>query len=351
MTSSVSLEMPPRTTGFGLLTLDSQFLYRAKYPPKSTNLNGQTGIITGASTGIGLESCHQFLGLGLSRLILAVRSQKKGDDTAAALRKAFPKARVDVWILEMESYKSVQAFAARVDAELPRIDITILNAGMLSNDFELSKETGHERVVQVNYLSTFLLTILLLPILKAKAKANGTSPARLTVVGSGAALASKHGWQDQRPLLPAFDDLNRIPWNFGERYWSSKLLGQLFFTKLYACVDPDDVILNLVDPGLVKNTSLQRGPSESSLLLAVAIYVVTNIAGRSVKSGASSYVDAAVMKGKESHGCFIMDWELRPFAKFIYSPKGKDCAEVLWKETMAELKFAGVEDILANLKK
>lgn len=186
--------MPPRTIGFGPLLLDSQFLHFAKYPPKSTNLAGQTAIVSGASVGLGLEAAHQLLGLGLSRLIVAVRSQSRGDAAAESLRKAYPKARVDVWLLEMESYKSVQAFAARVDSGLTRIDITILNAGMLSNDFALAEETGHERVVQINYLSTFLLTILLLPIIKAKAKANnnGTSPGRLTVVGSGVALASKH---------------------------------------------------------------------------------------------------------------------------------------------------------------
>lgn len=78
---------------------------------------------------------------------------------------------------------------------------------------------------------------------------------------------------------------------------------------------------------------------------------MNSIMGRSVKAGASTYLDAAVVRGKESHGCFLMDWELRLFAQFVYSPKGKDCAEALWKETMTEFKFTGVEDILASMTK
>ncbi|ERT03313.1 hypothetical protein HMPREF1624_01624 [Sporothrix schenckii ATCC 58251] len=354
MTSSVSLELPPRNIGFGRLFLDSQFMHYAKWPPKSTNLNGQTAIVTGASTGLGLEASRQLLALGLSRLVVAVRSVDRGEAAAAALRTSFPRARIDVWHLEMESYKSVQAFAARVAAELPRVDVVLLNAGIVSETFQRSPETGHERVVQVNYLSTFLLAILLLPTLTAHARSrtSGTGgPARLTIVNSGVALGSQHPWDATRPLLASFDDTARQAWDGVERYWSSKLLGELLFIKLFPLVRADDVVFNLVDPGLVRGTLLNRDTAARGKGLALALWLVKAVTGRSLKAGGSTYVDAAVVRGKETHGCFIMDWQVRPFADFAYTAKGKENIEVLWQETLAEFKFAGVEEILASLKK
>ncbi|CAK7212787.1 hypothetical protein SBRCBS47491_001580 [Sporothrix bragantina] len=354
MTSSVSLQLPPRDLSFGKLFLDSQFRYYPKWAPKSTNLTGQTAIITGASTGLGLEAGRQMLGFGLSRLIIAVRSPSKGESAAADLRKSFPKARIDVWELEMESYKSVQAFAARVDTELTRIDTVILNAGMIGDTFQTSPETGHERTVQVNYLSTFLLAILLLPILKTKGRSSGSASGRhtphLTIVNSGVSLGSKHLWEDTRPLLPAFDDTSKIEWDSVERYWSSKLLGQLFFIKLFPYVSSDDVIFNMVDPGYIRGTSLQREVSERGYIIAFVVWLSKAITGRRLTVGGSTYMDAAVVRGKESHGCFIMDWEVRPFAIFAYTDKGKENIDVLWRETLEEFKFANVKDILKSLK-
>jgi NAD(P)-dependent dehydrogenase (short-subunit alcohol dehydrogenase family) len=84
----------------------------------------------------------------------------------------------------MESYDSIQAFARRADAELSSLDIAILNAGMQAADFNIIPSTGHEKLIQVNYLSTMLLGILLLPLLKANSP---LGPGRLTIINSGTA--------------------------------------------------------------------------------------------------------------------------------------------------------------------
>ncbi|KAK9250379.1 hypothetical protein V1507DRAFT_500045 [Lipomyces tetrasporus] len=56
-------------------------------------------------------------------------------------------------------------------------------------------------------------------------------------------------------------------------------------------------------------------------------------------------------KRKESHGCFIMDWEIRPFPPLLYTPKGKTTIERLWQETLDEFDFAGVQSVLESMKK
>jgi NAD(P)-dependent dehydrogenase (short-subunit alcohol dehydrogenase family) len=176
---------------------------------------------------------------------LAVRSPEKGKDAAAKLRLISSTATIDFWPLNMESYDSVQAFVGKCNAELPRIDFTILNAGIGPIAFRKSPSSGHESATQVNYLSTVLLAVLLLPVLKAKSTPDG--PSRLTVVTSVLGHLAKFRNRDQLPLLPSFDDIKITPWDPREAYSVSKLLGQLFLIELSEHVNPNDVVINMVE--------------------------------------------------------------------------------------------------------
>lgn len=160
-----SKDLQPSTTPFfPNVFFNNQFRAKPQWPAPNTSLSGKTAIITGGNTGLGYETALQLLDLKLSRLILAVRSPKKGDAAAAKLHQLHPKANIEVWELDMSFYDSIQAFARRVETKLSRIDIVILNAGLMKLEFTTAKSTGHQETVQVNYLSTVFLTILLLPV-------------------------------------------------------------------------------------------------------------------------------------------------------------------------------------------
>ncbi|KAH7000600.1 hypothetical protein EDB80DRAFT_649763 [Ilyonectria destructans] len=340
MSASFNLGPPkesPRT-----LFLKAQFCTSPQLPPTDTNLEGQVAIVTGSTSGLGLEASRQLLSFGLSGLIMAVRSVEKGEQVASQLRAQYPKANIQVWSLEMESYDSIQAFARRAEL-ISRLDMAILNAGTQIADFTIVPTTGHEKLVQVNYLSTMLLAILLLPVLKAKSPPS--RPGRLSIVSSGSTRGATMSQPNDESVLSALD--NPQHWDPFKRYPVSKLLGHLFMVNLVRYVNADDVIINLVDPGLVKGTDLQRG---APLLLAVFFYCFKAILGRTVPVGASTYVDATVVKGKETHGCNVANWVVSPFARFVYTPDGESIRENLWKETIAELEFAGVRGILDGLK-
>lgn len=273
------------------------------------NVDGQCAIVTGSNTGLGFESARQLLSLGLSHLVMGVRSLEKGNAAATKLRAANSSAKIEVWELDMESYDSIQAFVRKCQGSLSRIDIVILNAGLSPMKFATIPATGHEKTIQVNHLSTVFLTVLLLPVLKSKSK--GHKPPRLTVVNSVMAHLCKFPNKSERPILPSFDDTAVTPWNGSERYGVSKLLCQLFIVKLAEIVKPEGVIINMVDPGLTKGTGLSR---DASGLVAVAAYLFFMIAGRSVDRGAATYIDAALGHGKESHGCFLMNCNIAPYA-------------------------------------
>jgi NAD(P)-dependent dehydrogenase (short-subunit alcohol dehydrogenase family) len=294
--------------GAGLFSsfVKSQFLTRSQRAPEDINLTGQVAIITGGSSGLGWHCAGHLLSLKLSHLILAVRSVEKGESVASKFRLAHPNAKIEVWPLEMSSYESIQTFCQRVQTDLSRLDITILNAGAIQGEFGLCP-TGHEQVIQVNYLSTFLLAILMLPIAKNKAPLG--TPGRLTIVSSGVALWAKMPNRNERPLLSSFDDTKISPWDPVERYFSSKMLGHLFFVRLLEYLNSDDVIVNMVEPGMCKGSELHRDVKGGA---SIFLGIYKGLTGRKPENGAWAYVDASVVKGKESHGCFCMDWKIHP---------------------------------------
>ncbi|TVY80556.1 Short chain dehydrogenase yanD [Lachnellula suecica] len=343
MTSSKSLSMQPSHDSMPKLFYKSQFHAKPVQPPKDTNLFGQVAIVTGASTGLGFHSCRQLLFLKLPHLIIAVRSAKKGEDAASKLRTEYPGAKIEVWMLEMSSYASIQDFARRVEKDLTRLDVAILNAGIVKQDYSVVESTGNEEVLQVNYLSTVLLSILLLPALKTKSPPS--LPGRLTIVGSGVALFAKFPNRNEVPLLKSFN--TNAKWDPSERYWVSKLLLHYFLAKLVNFVNAKDVMVNVIDPGLCKGSGLNRDTTGAP---AVVMAIMKRVAGRTLELGASTYIDAAVTKGWESHGCFVSDWGISPFAALVTAPDGGTVGQRLWDETMKELEFAGPLKVLESLK-
>ncbi|KAH8651444.1 hypothetical protein BX600DRAFT_528737 [Xylariales sp. PMI_506] len=346
MVTSKSLDMGPGPSQLRT-QLRTNFFTRPQQPPKSTDLSGRVAIITGASTGLGATCAHHLLSMQLSHLIIAVRSIEKGEGVAKKLRAKFPSARIEVWALEMTSYSSVQAFARRVETDLPRLDIAILNAAIFHTQFIPVPSTGNDEMVQVNYLSTFLLAIFLLPLLQTKRAPDGP-PGRLTIVGSSVALSAKFPNRNARPLLASYKDPFLGARDFMERYSSSKLLGQLFFVRLLDYLpSSDEVIMNIVDPGLCQGSDLPRNLHGISGAIHATLRAMC---ARTLEEGAWAYVDAVVVKGKESHGSFCMDWGIWPFADIVYKPEGQAVMDALWNETLAELQFAGVQEILKKLK-
>jgi NAD(P)-dependent dehydrogenase (short-subunit alcohol dehydrogenase family) len=277
---------------------------RPKPLPAGIKLTNQVAIVTGSNVGLGLEASRQLLELGLSRLIMGVRSQTKGDAAATKLRTAFPSSTITVWIVDMESYDSIRAFAEQC-VSLPRIDITILNAGLLNKWFTVVPATNHENTLQVNYLSTALLAMLLLPTIKAKRVAGTARPPVLTLVGSDLAYDAKietSGSILQQFVNPkAFD---RVPW-----YAKTKLFLIFFVSRLAELVNPDDVIINVSNPGMTKGTAFL---SKFPYVVVKFFEVLQFLVGRSAAVGASNYLDAVVVQGKESHGGFTSEWSIKP---------------------------------------
>ncbi|KAH7171342.1 hypothetical protein EDB81DRAFT_910110 [Dactylonectria macrodidyma] len=338
---SIKLQREAAWEAGPLAFLSRQFIQTVPQIPKSVRLSGQTALATGSNVGLGFECARQLLALDVSHLILAVRSQSKGDAAATKLRAEFPSAEIEVSLVDMTSYKSIVAFGKRCEA-LPRLDIVILNAGLSRPKFERAEETKHETTFQVNYLSTALLALVLLPILKSKRAT--AAPARLAVVGSDTAYWAD--WKDPscKSAFAVVDDAAGFA--SMKAYKTSKLLLLLFVDKLAQHVSADEVIINYPNPGACRGTEF--GADSRGRVEKIVFGVMSLIIGRPVAVGARQYVDAVTRMGAESHGGFVSEGKIKPFPTIMYEEPGRVLQETLWQETLKELEFVDPKSILKS---
>ncbi|KAK5700216.1 hypothetical protein LTR17_023125 [Elasticomyces elasticus] len=324
--ASITLPPDPRTQLKRFIEM--QFRVKPKRPPPSLSFAGKTVVITGGYIGIGLACASEMLEHHLDHLIIATHRN----------------AHIEVWQLDMLDYSSVQAFARRC-ATLAHLDIAILNAGVSGTPtFNINPSTGHEGTIQVNFLSTALLGILLIPILARSGKSG--QPGRLTVVVSATAFTSPFASKDANPLLPTFDKLDEA-WNIptmAERYAVSKLLLMMFMLSLSEKVSPRDVVINMVEPGFTAGTGLQR--HAKGVAVKTALKLMNSVAAHTPEHAAWTYLDAASVQSAASHGSFLMNYRIFLFPNVMYTPSGRQATDRLWMETMKELEFAGVRQIV-----
>ncbi len=229
------------------------FIYRQfihEPPVPTASFNGKTAIVTGASSGLGLEACRWMVRLGASQVILACRNIEKGNAALADI-KATTKCSPDtlkVWHLDLSSYVSVQTFSDRVKAELPRVDIIIANAGIQTRKFRMTED--NEETITTNVVSTALLAFLLYPKLRETAAKYNTQT-HFTVTGSELYEVAKFK-ERKAPVGQLFATLNdESEAIMSDRYNVSKLLAT-FIVKQIAAISPfssSGVIVNCVAPG------------------------------------------------------------------------------------------------------
>ena len=120
----------------GLLGLFIQ-PFRSLRLPQSASFASQTVLITGANSGLGLETARHIVKLGASKVILGVRSVARGEAAKNDIESTTGRTGIiEVWQVDLERFDSVEAFTARA-ARLERLDVAIMNAGLASLQWNL----------------------------------------------------------------------------------------------------------------------------------------------------------------------------------------------------------------------
>ncbi|HEY2225442.1 SDR family NAD(P)-dependent oxidoreductase [Actinomycetospora sp.] len=212
------------------------------------DLTGRRAVVTGASSGIGVETARTLAGHG-AQVTLAVRNTEAGEQVAADIRAGAPDARVDVRPLELADRASIAAFVEGWDGPL---DLLVDNAGVMALP-ERTLVDGQEMQFATNHLGHFALAT---GLHRALAAADG---ARVVSVSSSAHLRC--------PVL--FDDLafSFVPYDPFLAYGQSKTANVLFAVEATRRWADDGITVNALMPGGIA-TGLQRYVDLEALMAA-----------------------------------------------------------------------------------
>lgn len=199
-------------------------------------MQGKTVLITGGNTGIGKHTAIALAKLG-AKVVFTSRNQRKGDVARAEIRGALGSQSVDFMVLDLADFASIERFAAEFLRKYERLDVLVLNAGLVLQSRSTTKQ-GFETTFGVNHLGHMLLTQLLLERVKASA------PARIVVLASDAHRGAPKGLD--------FDDLmGERKYDGWKAYCASKLANILFTRALAKRLAGTGVTVNAVHPGVV----------------------------------------------------------------------------------------------------
>jgi retinol dehydrogenase-14 len=197
------------------------------------NIAGKTILITGATSGIGLEASVALARLGANILVIG-RDPRRTDAAIAAVR-ARASASAQWYLCDFASQASIRELAAAILRDHNRLDVLVNNAGGVNKSRSLTVD-GIETTFATNHLGGFMLTNLLLDLVVASA------PARVVTVASA---AHRSGTMD-------FDDLGfERGYRTMRAYARSKLANVLFAAELARRLSGTGVASNSLHPGAV----------------------------------------------------------------------------------------------------
>ena len=232
------------------------------------DLSGKTIIVTGANSGIGKFAARGLARMGASVTMVA-RSRARGEKALQEVQTASASNNVRLMLCDLSSQVSIREFAAAFESENDRLDVLLNNAG--ANYFKRHESVdGLELTFSLNHMGYFVMTNLLLNIIKASA------PARIVNVSS----------DEHRVDRITFDDLQREQ-DYGMNvYAETKLMNVLFTYELARRLEGTGVTVNTMHPGFSRTNFGRRDNG----LLGKFFVPVASLFGRSPERGAETAI-------------------------------------------------------------
>ncbi|XP_026057241.1 retinol dehydrogenase 12 isoform X1 [Carassius auratus] len=285
------------------------FLLRNMFRPWSSDarLDGKTVIITGANTGIGKETAIDLAKRG-ARIIMACRDTEKADAALKEVKDASGNQDVVTSRLDLADSKSIREFAENINKEEKQVNILINNAGVMVCPYGKTAD-GFEMQLGVNHMGHFLLTYLLLDLIKR------STPARIINVSSMA-----HQWGTIN-----LEDINSEK-NYDKQkaYSQSKLANILFTRSLAKKLEGSGVTAYALHPGVVQ-TELWRHLNKFQ---QAAMWVAKPFTKTSVQGAQTSIYCAVAPELETESGKYYSD--CTP-AKCSQAAMDDEVAQRLWE--------------------
>ena len=210
------------------------------------DLTGHVALVTGGSSGVCYQVCRA-LALQQCSVIMACRNMQRAEAAVSSIKKERIQADVDWMELDLSSFNSVKRFATMFAMRYTKLNYLILNAGVYNTKYKQTSD-GLEEMMQVNFVSHFYLTQLLLKHLKS------SSPARIITL-----TAESHRYSEISSAHPP-SDLNLVSSSSSFtpilQYNDSKLFCHLFSRSLHTKYHSQGVCSMSVHPGNLLSTGL-----------------------------------------------------------------------------------------------
>jgi len=266
-------------------------------------MNGKICVITGANSGIGKATALGLAKLG-ANVVMVCRNQTRGEEARKEIIDKTSNKNIDLLIADLSSQQAIRQLVADFKKKYRQLHVLINDAGVVLRKRTLTTD-GIETNFAVNYLAPFLLTNLLLDVLKKSA------PARIINVTSG---------YYKRATIN-FDDLqSEKDYSAFGTYAKSKLALVLFTRELSRRLKGTNVMVNVLHPGVIKS-NLGRDMSAFSRLF-------TKIFFKSPKKGAETPIYLASSPEVEGiSGKFFMN---KKEAEFTEASGNEEIARKLW---------------------
>jgi NAD(P)-dependent dehydrogenase (short-subunit alcohol dehydrogenase family) len=284
---------------------------------RGRRLEGQTAIVTGASSGLGIETARALAFAGAD-VVMACRSVTAGETVAAVLRAGLGQeaGRLEVAALDLADLDSVRAFVETFLASGRKLDLLINNAGVMARPLTLTAQ-GVESQLGINHLGHFVLTTGLLPALSPRG--------RVVTVAS-----NMHTRGKARNVLETLTTDRAFTARRYSRYGSyddSKLANVLFTRGLARRLAPGQSA-HSIHPGVV-GTNLARS---MGLLGKVFVFFLKLFSKTPAQGAATSVFAATAPELAGQSGAHLADC-----AVTSSSPEGQDAevAERLWTVSAA----------------
>lgn len=203
----------------------------------------RVAVITGASAGVGKAAAKALAAQGW-RVIATGRNPARCAEAAAEIRAASSGGDVTMIQADLALLADVERLAAQIAGLTPQIDLLANNAGGMPARLEMTGE-GLEASIAGNHLGPFLLTQLLLPLLRTAA-ADG-APGAVRIINTSS---------DGSEMIPAInlDDLQNLDgWDSGKAYCTAKLANVLHVRALAARLADDGIVAHAFHPGTINS--------------------------------------------------------------------------------------------------
>ncbi|XP_057528044.1 short-chain dehydrogenase TIC 32, chloroplastic-like [Amaranthus tricolor] len=242
----------------------------AKQVTEGIDANGLTAVVTGATSGIGVETTKTLALRGV-HVFMAVRNVDAGKDLKEKILNEIPAAKIDVMELDLSSLASVEKFASKfMSLELP-LNILINNAGIMATPFKLSKD-NIELQFATNHLGHFHLTNLLLDAMKTTSGKCNKEGRIINVSSEAHRFAYREGIR--------FDGINNESgYNSLQAYGQSKLANILHANELAKRLKEEgvEITVNSIHPGSITTNLLRHHGFINGLIHTLGKLVLKDI--------------------------------------------------------------------------